>query len=203
MSVSSFLTRDGWRSKWILWGESISITQLLYDCTSIFGIQVVFTHCRWFCAETFGTTCSLGYPCLWFLQKLRQQVFNQEGFFANLNAEASTCKIFVNFLVFLRKSYHLRIVYPHIFSLHERLCRILLILSWCFHKVPWWSILTILIAYKRVGKKHFFLQNMDVRVGEEPASNSFTNYKPGSTPSIRNVDSDLRKWCLTDVTRSK
>ena len=131
MSVSSFLTRDDWRSKWILWGESISITQLLYGCTSIFGIEVVFTHCRWFCAETFGTTCSLGYPCLWFLQK----VFNQEGFFANLNAEASTCKIFVNFRVFLRKSYHLRIVYPHIFSLHERLCRILLILSWCFHEV--------------------------------------------------------------------
>ena len=25
------------------------------------------------------------------------------------------------------------------------------------------------------GEKHFFLQNMDVRVGEEPASNSFTN----------------------------
>ena len=133
MSVSSFLTRDGWRSKWILWGESISITQLLYGCTSIFGIEVVFTHCRWFCAETFGTTCSLGYPCLWFLQKLRQQVFNQEGFFANLNAEASTCKIFVNFRVFLRKSYHLRILYPHIFSPHESLCRILLILSWCFH----------------------------------------------------------------------
>ena len=41
----------------------------------------------------------------------------------------------------------------------------------------------------------FFLQNMDVRVGEEPASKSFTKFYQ-STPYIRNVDSDLRKWCF-------
>ena len=33
--------------------------------TSIFSIEVVFTPCRWFCAEISGTTCSLGY--LWYL----------------------------------------------------------------------------------------------------------------------------------------
>ena len=179
----------------IMWRVDFNNTAV-YGCTSIFSIGVVFTHCRWFCADT--CTCSLRYPCLWF------QVFDQEGFFANLNAEASTFKIFVNFRVFFWKSYHLRIVYPHIFSLHERLSRILLILSWCFHEVPWWSILTILIAYNECGRNIFFFKTW-MSEWVKNLHQTVLPTKPGSTPYIRNVDMwpDQGRDVLTDVTRSK
>ena len=63
------------------------------------------------------TVCSLGYLCCGFFNSLVNRYSAKRVFFANLNAEATTCKIFVNFRVFLWKSCHLRIVYRQVFSI--------------------------------------------------------------------------------------